>query len=73
MDNHLQQEQWSQAGEKAHQLRGIFYLLEAGDLLENLLQIEKMNLALITAPEFRTQLQQQVDAFCAKVEQHIKH
>ena len=61
LDDHLQQAQWSQAKEKAHQLKGIFYLLDGSELLLMLQHIEDKNLPLISEPEFRQQLQQQID------------
>ena len=71
LDDHLQQARWSQAKDKAHQLKGIFSLLDAGPLLDSLQYIEDVELPLISEGEFRQDLQQQVDAFCAKIEQYI--
>ncbi len=68
---HLQQAEWPQAREKAHQLRGIFYLLEADALLISLQHIENVNLPLIAQTDFREQLQQQIDLFCGEIGQYV--
>lgn len=72
LDAHLQQADWPQAQQKAHQLKGICSLLEARALLDGLQHIEENNLPLIVEPTFRRQLQQQVTAFCATINQYIK-
>lgn len=67
LDDHLRQARWSQAKDKAHQLKGIFSLLDADSLLESLQHIEDVDLPLISEDEFRQELQQQIDAFCARI------
>ena len=71
LDDHLQQARWSQAKNKAHQLKGVFYLLEAGSLLDSLHHIEDKNLPLISESEFRLQLQQQIELICMKIKRII--
>lgn len=71
LDSHLQQARWPEAQSKAHQLKSLFYLLEAGALLESLQHIEDNKLPLISTAEFRQQLQQQINRFCIEIEQHI--
>lgn len=69
LDDHLRHARWSLAKEKAHQLKGIFSLLDAAMLLKSLQNIEDVDLPLIAEDAFRKDLQQQIEAFCLKIKQ----
>ncbi|MGB0845441.1 MAG: hypothetical protein ACPGSM_01905 [Thiolinea sp.] len=73
LEGYLQYSQWTKAKNKAHQLKGIFYLLDSPELLYSLQQIERFNITLISTAEFRQQFSQQINETRTKIKHLLTH